>query len=162
MSLRNLRLLIIAVACLVGGVVLILHPFAVVPALDELTKVTGEVTVVMETRRTRYTSPQYPVLTVRGSSGRYKYLDWFPRAEEIPAMLNPGDRVTLWTDAGKLDWVWQIERDGQIIIPYQDVRDAVAANWLFYPILGVVVLSIGVGAAYFLYRSYATPPAPPR
>jgi hypothetical protein len=149
---RQVRLFVIAAGCLVAGPLLVYRHFAGLPQFDELSKVAGTVGVETTTRTTRYAKHRHPVLVVSGSSTRYSYLDWFPRVEEIPRLLKDGDEVTLWIEPGR-NWVWQIERGGEQLVSYQEIRDAVAANERFNLLIGSAVFLLGVAAAFMLYRS---------
>jgi hypothetical protein len=156
---RRVRLLIIAIGCLVACPVLLYRYYAGMPEFAELSKVSGEVRLKMESRRARRSTSTYPVLTFLETPGTYHYLDWFPRAEQIPTLVRPGNQITIWTDAGRNNWVWQIEKDNQLIVSYQEVRDAVESNER-YTIIGVpVLLAIGVFASVMVYRDFRNPTA---
>jgi hypothetical protein len=149
---RNLRLLVIAVGCLIAGPVLVFRFFSALPSLEKLDKVSGVVQFDTETRSTRSTSTQYPVFIVGGD--RYKYLDWFPKADSITSFVRAGDQVAIWTDKGANEWVWQIEQDGKLVMPYSDVRNAVASNKRFDWIIGGGVFFLGLIASGMLYRQH--------
>src|SRR2546427_10662553 len=113
---RRFRLLIIGVGCLIAGVVLIVRYYTALPKLEDLRPVTGEVRLELGTRTTRRSQHHYPILVFNDSPNKYKYLDWFPKADDIPTMIRAADTITIWTDRGERNWIWQIERAGQLLV----------------------------------------------
>jgi len=156
---RQLRLLVVAIGGFIAGAVLITRYYAELPRLDELSQVSGEVRFDTETRTSRYSSARYPVLMLGGSSVRYTYLDWFPRADELTDLVRPGDHITIWTDPEKR-WVWQIEKNSGLVIRYEEVRDAVASNERFDLILGIGMLIVGALASVAFVRTLRKNPDP--
>jgi len=159
-----IRLAVIAIGCLIGGPYMLYRSAtsANPPTLEQLTKVSGIVQLDTEVRSTRRSRTTYPVLIVSGAATRYKYLDWFPRSEEIPQLVQTGRPVTLWTDADAINYVWQIEQEGKIVIPYDDIRGAIVANNKYNWLFGVGGIVLGLGAAFGLYRQLAPPDDMPR
>lgn len=147
---RQLRLLLVGAICLIGGIVLLLRSFSEPIPIEKLEKVSGKVRLDYDTRSYRGFSEQYPVFVIKGS--RYKYLDWFPNAEGITSLVRDGEEVTIWTDRGDNNWVWQIEQNGQIVIPYSEVRNAIASNTRFDWLWGGGLFSIGIVGIVMFFR----------
>ncbi len=152
---QQLRLVVIAVGCLIGGCTLIFRSFAGVPRFEDLTEVSGVVKLDTDSTWTRGGAIRYPVLIVDSSPVRYKYLDWFPRVKEVLTAIHAGDRITLWTDS-KNNWVWQIENDGRRVVSYAEVRAAVVSNGRFDVPLGIAVLALSGLSWRSLYRNYGS------
>lgn len=152
---NQLRLILIAVGCLIGGPVLLVRGFTPLPSLEKLEKVSGIVRFDTGSRSTRRSRTEYPVLTIAGVPTRFAYLDWFPRSNRLTSLVRAGENVTIWTDRGRHDWVWQIEQGGQVIIPYAEVRNAIQSNeqwnWLF----GCGLIALGIVVSVKLYREHA-------
>ena len=147
-----LRVAVIAVGCLIAGVSLLVRSYLYSrpTPLESLQKVTG--TVKLETGIRG--DEEYPVLVI--DRERYKYLDWFPNADTLPTTLRSGETISIWTDAKTNRWVWQIERNGEQLVPYAAVHDAVAANKAWDPVLGVFVFVLGIVGSVRL--AYLTKP----
>lgn len=160
----SIRLAVIAIGCLIGGPFMLYRSMTASspPTLEQLTKVSGILRVDSEERSTRRSTYRYPVLLVDGSSTRFKYLDWFPNSESIPQLVHAGQPATIWGDAGVNDFVWQVEQDGKIIVPFADVRSAIVANRQYDWLFGVGGIGLGLGAAFMLYRQLAPPADTPR
>lgn len=151
---RQIHLLVIAVGCLIAGPVLVFRFFSELPTLEDLTKVSGIVQFHTETRSTRRTTTTYPVLIIDDVPTRFKYLDWFPKADTITTLVRANDKVSIWTDRGGNDWVWQIEQDGKLVVPYSAIRNAVESNrrddWLF----GGEAFILGIAASVMLLYDF--------
>ena len=147
-----LRVAVIAIGGLIAGVLLLIRAslHSQPTPLESLQKVTGSVKLETGTRG----DEEYPVLVI--DRERYKYLDWFPHADELPKTLRSGETISIWTDAKANRWVWQIERNGEQIVPYAAVHDAVAANKAWDPFFGIFMIVLGIFASVRL--AYLTKP----
>src|SRR5262245_55760498 len=118
---NQIKMLILAGFCLVGGVILgwrtLAHPL---PTKTQLTTFEGIVSHVSIVPRSP--SPvTYPELHLIGEQYGFGYLDWFPRPERV-SNLKPGDQVRLLSDTPNGNrWIWQLEKDGHTIIGYDEV-----------------------------------------
>ena len=153
---NQVRLVVLAVGCLIGSVFLFVRCLSGLPALKDLTEVSGVVRFGMETVRSRRSTTDYPVLILDGSPTRYKYLVWFPKSDEITRLVRAGAPVTIWTDKGRNDWVWQIEQYGELVVPYSDIRHAAWKNQQFDWIAAGVMLVLGIAATVGLFRQHKT------
>jgi hypothetical protein len=140
---NQIKMLILAGFCLVGAVILgwrtFMHPL---PTKAQLTAFEGTVSDVRMVPRSP--SPvTYPMLHLVGESGGFGYLDWFPEPERI-SQLKPGDRVRLLSDTPNGNrWIWNLEKDGRTVVPYDEVFAAVRYNNRFDPYLALVVALLG-------------------
>jgi hypothetical protein len=138
-----LRLGVTAIGCVGVGVFLLIkaHVETGVVPLESLQQVTGVVQVETEYYRSRRSSKPYPVFTINRQRFTYPY--WFPQAGELTEAVKSGETITVWTDAFKNAWVWQIERDGQQIVSYAKVHDGIIAHRALYPIIGFCMIIFG-------------------
>ena len=156
----HVRSLIATIACLVAAAVLgwrtIAHP---PPKKDQLMKIEGVVReVVTATRQSRSGGGSYPVIRIEGRIGSYTYLDWFPEPQRIYD-LKPGDRVRLLSDTPDGNrWVWQLEKDGRLVVGYDEVLAAVRANQRYDPLLAIGLGIAGIAGLYFFVRSLRKEP----
>lgn len=151
-----LRVGIIALTCLILGCYMLIKASiqAPVPPLEALQQVTGTVQMETKVTRTRRSTREHPVLAINNQ--RFEYLGWFPHSDELPDLVRSGEFITIWTDAAANNWVWQIERNGEQIVSYGEVRTAVVAQRQWEPFVGIGVLVLGFLAAGRL--AYVTRP----
>jgi hypothetical protein len=147
---RQFRLLFVTVLTLAAGPYMIGRDLlSAPPSFDDLEKVVGAVEFEEEARAS---GREHLVLVVGKSSNRFKYLEWFPKAEFLTFLIKPGEDCAVWTDRDREGWVWQIEQHGETLISYDDVRAAVCSNqrldWLF----GAILVLVGIFGAVALYR----------
>ncbi len=143
----RLRPLIPIIACLVGACFLGWRSIAKAPPKQEqLTTIEGVVRdVTTGTRSNRYNSARYPVIRLEGHAEGFKYLDWFPQPRRIYDELKAGDRVRLLSDTPDGDhWVWQVEKDGRVIVSYAEIHGAVQDNRRYDPYLAIILGAVGL------------------
>lgn len=117
-----LRVVVLAVGCLASGTYLMVRQMweAPLPAKEVLQAVSGTLQLETGVRTSRRSWTEYPVLVIGGQ--RYTYMEWFPDADTLPDRIRTGDTVSILADAEN-KWVWQIERNGEVIVPYAAVRE---------------------------------------
>jgi len=151
---RHTRQLFATIGCFIAAPVLIYRSFVGLPSESDLTRVDGTVTeVLLVERSNKYGNKVHPAITLAGRTEVFRYLDWFPRPETILQTIRPGDHIVILSDIGKNEWIWQIERDGNIIVDYEDIKGAVASNNRFDPILGTGLLLVGCFGVYRLRKT---------
>jgi len=136
----------------VGAVVLIWrHYFQTPPSRDQLEKIEAVVSAVsVGSRSNRQTvETRFPVLRLRGRDEEFKYLDWFPRPNYITAEIKKGDAVILWSDTDNHFWIWELWKDGQTVVSYDEVLAAVRSNNQSDHYLGFAMLAC---TAFGIYR----------
>jgi len=153
-TMKPFRFIMISIGCLIGGPSLIARYFAALPPLESMEMVSGQVRFATDCRRSGRRSIDYPVMTFNGSPTRYKYMEWFPRAHDIAALVRPGEPVTIWTDRDGDQWVWRIEQGGVQITTYEEIRAAVKEHRRFDWMVGSVLILIGVGTGIVFVRRH--------
>lgn len=147
---RKVYQMVVGIGCTVLGPWLIIRALIPLPATKDLKKVSGVVRYETGVRSTRRSKTKYHILIVGKPSNQFKYLDWFPRSSELKNLVKPEDFVTVWVNAGKNDWVWQIKRDGEVVISHAEVSKAVSANSRFDWLFGIGLFALGI----FLIRKW--------
>jgi hypothetical protein len=95
------------------------------------------------------------VLIVGQSPTRYKYLDWYPKADSIASLLRREEPVTIWTDRDGENWVWQVEQGGKVIASFDEIRETVKQHRRFDWAIGGAIILVGLrAAAVFLRRHF--------
>ncbi|HEY4260317.1 MAG TPA: hypothetical protein VGM98_09155 [Schlesneria sp.] len=160
-----LRLGVTAIGCVGAGVFMLIkaHFETEVTPLESLQQVNGIVQVETEYYRSRRSSKPYPVFTINRQRFTYPY--WFPQARELAESVNSGETITVWTDAFKNAWVYQIERDGQQIVSYAKVHDGIIAHRAWYPVVGFGMIIFGfvvAGRLAILSQPYWMPEPTPQ
>jgi hypothetical protein len=151
---RRMRPLFATICCFIAAPILIYRSFVGIPAESDLTRVEGEVAeVLLVERSNKYENTEYPAITLVGRDEVFRYLDWFPHPEALLQAIRPGDHVEMLSDVGKNGWLWQIEKDGNIIVGYGDIRKAVVGNNRFDPLLGIGLLLVGCFGVYRLINT---------
>lgn len=116
-----------------------------VPAADQLTEVTGVVTeaevVTQKTRRMQSTLLKLQI----GEKPAAYYSDRFPDFEKIVASLQPGEKITIWVDVGKNNYVWQIEKGKERLVSYDQVASIEGSKNENNTLLAILFIVIGVG-----------------
>jgi hypothetical protein len=133
------------IVAVIAGIMFITRYFAGVPELNQLTSLTGEVAKVdVETRRSRRSTSH--TLAVRiGEHPTAYYPHTLPGFERLAASIQEGDRVTALVDTGDSNQIYQIEKDGQQLVSYEQVAEARKSNNRNNGLLGVLFLGVGVG-----------------
>ena len=150
---RSTRQIVALIACFIAAPILIYRSFVGLPAESDLTKVKGTVTeVLMVERMYKFMTTEHPAISISGYSEPFLYLDWFPEPEAFMQEIRSGDHVVLLSDMGKNNWIWKIQKEGNIIVAYADIRKAVASNNRLDPWLGGILLIIGCLGAYKLTK----------
>lgn len=103
-------------------------------------------------RRSRWSDAKYLAVRLRDSLTPYSYLDWFPDFNRVAAAIQPGDRVTLWVDEGNNNWVWQIEKNGNRLVSFDEVSESVRFNNSFDGVFGLGLLVLAVIFLLILWR----------
>lgn len=142
----QIRDIISFAACLIAGIGLGLRSWAhQVPGRGDLSVIEGTVSRVgTGTRFSRFKNIEYPIVFVRGQTEGFRFLDWFPSPDRIYRLLQPGDRVRLFSDVAENRWLWEIEKDGKVVVAYDEVLTAVRANMRFDPYLAIGLTAIGL------------------
>ncbi len=140
-----------------GGIGILVHYFKPQPRLDQLDKLTGIVQHTTGEYTVSQKTVQYPALRIGESRERYGYMNWFPRSSQLTSVVRAGEPATIWTDSGNNKFIWQIEQNGQTLVRYEEIRDAIIANNQAEIILGPLVLLLGV---YFTYTAIRERRAP--
>jgi hypothetical protein len=157
-----LRWIFGGIVCLLCGGYLLFRYFSGHPALDQLDKIEGEVSSAqIEERRTRRSTSQ--VLAVRiGDNPPAYYLERFPDFERVGAAVGPGDQVIAWVDVGKNNYIWQLEKQGERLISYEQVAEAQRSNDFWNAMFGILFIMVGLGAlgSQILGRRTSAPTAP--
>jgi hypothetical protein len=152
-ALNQIKMLILAGLCLVGGVRfawrICMHP---PPTKAQLTMFDGTVSHVQMVPRSP--SPvTYPMLHLVGETEGFGYLDWFPEPERI-SELKPGDWVRLLSDTPNGNrWIWNLEKDGRTVVPYDEVLATVRHNDRFDPYFASALVLVGSYMLFFFVRS---------
>ena len=93
------------------------------------------------------------MLHLVGEADGFGYLDWFPEPERI-SQLKPGDRVRLLSDTPNGNrWIWNLEKDGRTVVPYDDVLAAVRHNSSVDPYIALVLALLGSYLLFAFLRS---------
>ena len=133
------------IVCLIAGGWMLKDALASAPALDQLTEVTGEVTVAeVETQKTRRMQSTLLKLQVGEKSAAY-YSDRFPDFEKIVASIKPGDKISIWVDVGKNNYVWQIEKGKERLVSYDQVANIEGSKKSGNTLLAILFIVFGVG-----------------
>jgi hypothetical protein len=140
-----LRWVLGAVVCLIVGVMFLSRYYSGSPALEQLTKVEGPVASAdVETRRSRRSQSQMLAVRVGDAPAAY-YLERFPDFERIVGTIEPGDRVTAWVDVGGNNYIWQLEREGERLVSYDQVAEVQRSNDRNNALFGLLFLAVGLG-----------------
>jgi hypothetical protein len=152
-AMRRIRQLIAITCCFIAAPILIYRSVTGLPSESELTKVEGIVTeVLMVKRSNKYEQTTHPAIAISGYDELFLYLDWFPRPEALTQELRQGDHIVVLSDTGENNWLWQVQKDGNLIVEYADIRKAVASNNRLDPLLGGGLLIAGCFGVYRLIR----------
>lgn len=145
-----LKMGLVALVFLIFGPYMLIRPYIdpVKVPFESLQRVDGPATVDIEVRRSRRSTSSHPVIIINGQ--KYHYLDSAPGADDLMETIRPGERISIWTDA-KNNWVWQIERNGELIVTYDEIQKVVIANRSLDPVFGVGSIIVGVVIAWRLY-----------
>jgi hypothetical protein len=154
------RMVIGVVCCFAAAIGLVWKTLArPIPAKGELKLIEGEVRDVASgigDPKTRGDS--YPVIHIVGRIGAYCYLGWFPRSDRIRELIKPGDRIRFLSDTPDGNrWVWEIEKDGAVVVSYDEVRAAVSANRGIDPYLAGALFFAGAFGTFRIVRSRNMP-----
>ena len=128
--------------CLVVGPVLSWRSFVTPPPLEELTSESGMVRIGALMWRGRSFSQVYRNLSFTEDGPRYRYLSWFPKANDLDGMIHPALPTTIWTDERKR--VWQIEQNDQPVVSYAEIREAFENYHRHDWALGAAVFGLGI------------------
>ena len=149
--------ILIPLACFAGGIGILVHYFKPQPRLDQLDKITGIVEHTTGEYNVSQKTVQYPALRIGESRERYGYMNWFPRSSQLTSVVRAGEPATIWTDSGNNKFIWQIEQNGQTMVRYEEIRDAIIANKQAEIFLGPMVLLLGVYFSYTAIRERRAP-----
>jgi hypothetical protein len=157
-----LRWVLGGIASLIVGVMLVSRYYSGLPALDQLTTVTGDVASAdVETRRSRRSQSQFLAVRI-GDNPAASYLDRFPDFERIAATIKPGDRVTAWVDVGQNNYIWQLDKGGERLVSYDQVAEAQRSNSRNNALFGILFLVVGLGTlVVMMWRWKTGSPAAP-
>ncbi len=153
------------IVCLIVGGYLLSRYFMGVPALEQLTTVTGDVTQTeVKTRRSRRSSSQFLEVGIADKPVAF-YLERFPDFDRIVGTIRPGDRVTAWVDVGKDNYIWQLEKGGERLVSYDQIAAAQWSNIRNNAWFGLLFVVVGLGILVvmmwqWLTASAAAPVAP--
>lgn len=140
---QQIRWVIAVAGCLIGGVICLYRFFSGVPALERLIVIEGQVASAdLETRRSRRSGGQYLAVRLREERDAFNYPDWFPEFDRMTRALAVGDRVKMWVDEGRNDWIWQMERNGERVVSFDQVAEAVKDNNRFGGIVGFGLVAV--------------------
>lgn len=143
----------ILLALFVGGVMgwnCLMHPL---PLRSELAVIEGTIAEVgTATRPSSREDVEFPVIRLNGYVHEFKYLDWFPMPERIEG-LHPGEHVRLLSDTNRNHWLWELQRDGQVIISYEEIAATVKHNRRSRPYLAIFLLVLGTGSGLWYLRT---------
>ena len=153
-----LRWVLGAVACLIAGGIFLGRYYTGVPALEQLTTVTGDVASAdVEIRRSRRMQSQFLAVRIGDNAAAY-YLERFPDFNRIVETIRPGDRVTAWVDVGQNNYIWQLDKAGERLASYEQVAEAQRSNDLNNALFGILFLVVGVGTLGVMLWQWRTAP----
>ena len=126
-----------------------------IPKKSDLKLIEGEVRQVsagIGDPKTR--TDNHPVIHMVGRIGAYQYLGWFPNPDRIHQLIKAGDRIRFLSDTpdGKR-WIWEVEKDGTVLVAYEEVRAAVSANRAVDPYLALALFVAGVFGTVKIVRA---------
>jgi hypothetical protein len=151
----NARTLFAIVGCFVAAIGLTWRIFAhPIPKKNDLMPIEGIVReVTTGVRKSKYDTARYPMIHIVGRIGAYSYLDWFPDPDRIYQNVQPGDRIRILSDTPEGNrWVWQLEKDGKLIVNYDDVLSAVRSNRGIDPYLALFLALAGLFGVFRFVR----------
>ena len=155
MKMKNTRQFIAILGCVIGGSVLLHRSiFVPIPQKEDLTELTGFVASIdMEKNGRMFSGKKHPVIRFQEDTQKYSYLDWFPNPKKVNK-IRTGDHITILSDKGRYNWIWEIRIEEYTIIDYDSVREAVFDNRKFDPLLGGGLLAIGLIFGYRRLSAY--------
>ncbi|MBL9200491.1 MAG: hypothetical protein JNL39_08290 [Opitutaceae bacterium] len=110
--------------------------------------------VFSESRKNRYSTATFPAIRIVGRTATYRYLDWFPDPDRIHRLVEAGDKVRFLSDTPDGNrWIWHLEKDGKVIVSYDEVFAAVRSNRGIDPYLAAGLLVAGLIGSWFYVRS---------
>ncbi len=143
----------IAFCLIFGGILAWRSVMRPLPVRSQLAVIDGVVAEVgIGTRAASGSDVEFPVVRLKGCAHEFRYLDWFPAPWRMEA-LNPGDNVRLLSDTNRYHWIWELQKDGQIITSYDEVAAAVQRNNRSDPYLAIFLLALGTGSAVWYVRT---------
>jgi hypothetical protein len=92
--------------------------------------------------RGRTFAQKYRNLSFTEDGPRYRYMAWFPKADDLSELIHPAVPVTIWADDARR--VWQIEQGDAPVVAYAEIREAMEDRRRFDWVLGAAVFGLGL------------------
>jgi hypothetical protein len=158
MNFTRIRFLLLIVVMGTAGVVLLVRWIGGIPAFEDLSAHSGPVATVRKVeRKTRYATHEDLEVRLVGRLVPMRYLDWFPRFDQVATSISPGLELTVRYDEN--DWLWHAEANGVVLVDYEEVTDAVKYNESWNPIFSAVLFA---AFAWGVWRHWTTRVIRPR
>jgi len=133
---------VISIGSLVAAGIVISRNVTSIPSLDRLKTFEALITSVAASRPE---SPEPSKIEFRfsGKSAVYSYPGSFPSRRVLDS-LRPGDRVRVWSDVGETYSLFQVEKDGAVMLSYADAaegwRDQKRSSWIYVAVLFAIAV----------------------
>ena len=124
-ALKNLKLVSLFLGGLVGEFGFLFVGLKSPKTIDELKTFEKPISDIWE-EENKISS--HNVIRFTGRNGNYKFMEWSPHQDLIDDEVAIGETIKVWSDVGDNYWIWKIEKNGQILLSYEEFMRSMKTN----------------------------------